>query len=365
MNIQLSGIDKEKVMKLLEILDVNISVSELYTYYLTSIPTSIDEKKMNKYLSSLSMENSFYHSFLDVTGLKENEVRNYCKYSKLDKMHLLDINKYLNNPYYRHISTNYKNKGKWSLEYLSYRPFQGFAYKDVTVDENNYFAEITSLGFFKEPFKYLAVIQNDEIWMSITPHEIETMQQSIDEANGNVVVYGLGLGYYPYMISLKDNVKHITIVELDPNVIELFKEYILPQFEHKEKIEIVQIDALKYIEKQNSFDYAFVDLWHNEIDGLPFYLQFKNKENLFPNTKFSYWIENSLLTMLKRCLIALIEESLKGSEESDYQKESNYFDHLINKLYFIYKNKEINSYEDICNLLCKENLLELARIIEK
>ena len=167
-------------------------------------------------------------------------------------------------------------------------------YKDIIIDPNN-FAEQSQLGFFEKPFKYLTIAQKNNIWMCITPHEIETMDQSIKEASGNVAVFGLGLGYYPYMISRKDDVKKITIIEKDINAINLFNQYILPQFEFKDKIEVVQADAFKYAKEMSSdkINYAFVDLWHNVDDGLPLYLQMNAIEHNIKNITFSYWIEDS------------------------------------------------------------------------
>ena len=60
--------------------------------------------------------------------------------------------------------------------------------------------------------------------MLITPNEIETMKKSISEATGNVLTYGLGLGYYAYMVSMKENVESVTIVEKDKEIIDLFKK---------------------------------------------------------------------------------------------------------------------------------------------
>ena len=40
--------------------------------------------------------------------------------------------------------------------------------------------------------------------MTITPDEIETMKEAVDQAFGNVLTFGLGLGYYAYMVSEKD-----------------------------------------------------------------------------------------------------------------------------------------------------------------
>ena len=46
-------------------------------------------------------------------------------------------------------------------------------------------------------------------------------------------------------------------------------------------------------------DHAFVDLWHDVSDGYPLYKQMKALEKNSPNTLFSYWIEDSLLSHLR------------------------------------------------------------------
>ena len=68
--------------------------------------------------------------------------------------------------------------------------------------------------------------------MTITPNEIETMKEAVDKASGNVLTFGLGLGYYAYMVSEKENVESVTIVDSNEDVIDLFKKYVLPQFKH-------------------------------------------------------------------------------------------------------------------------------------
>ena len=81
----------------------------------------------------------------------------------------------MNNPYYQNIKVPETKIGKWNFQYDSYLPYEGFMYKDITVDPNN-FAEQSQLGFFSTSFKYLTVAQNNNIWMCITPHEINTRQ---------------------------------------------------------------------------------------------------------------------------------------------------------------------------------------------
>ncbi|SFS94039.1 hypothetical protein [Paenibacillus sp. 453mf] len=60
--------------------------------------------------------------------------------------------------------------------------------------------------------------------------KIETMKEPVEAAFGNALTFGLGLGYYAYMVSEKDNVKSVTVVEANEHVIRLLKEHILPQY---------------------------------------------------------------------------------------------------------------------------------------
>jgi hypothetical protein len=362
MKFNLSKEDLTKLIDLLKINQTSMDISNMYLYYLLNEYCSINQRKIDKLVQkkNISVEKAFYYSFLDVLEIEEDEDYKFAnEVCKINNIKQLDPNKYLNNPYYKNIQVPETKIGKWNFQYDSYLPFEGFMYKDIDVDPNN-FAEQSNLGFFSKPFKYLTVAQNNNIWMCITPHEIETMEQSIAEANGNVAVFGLGLGYYPYMISRKENVKKIKIIERDINAINLFKQYILPQFENKDKIEIIHTDAFKYAKELNSTDinYAFVDLWHNVDDGLPLYIQMKSIEKNLSNIKFSYWIEDSLIAYLRRSLFTLIDEQADGSTDENYKMEDNFNDHLINKMYLVYKDRIINSIQDIKILLSKEDILK-------
>jgi hypothetical protein len=47
------------------------------------------------------------------------------------------------------------------------------------------------------------------------------------------------------------------------------------------------------------FDYVFCDLWHDASDGLDLYLRLKKYEKKAPDARFDYWIEPSLLSVLR------------------------------------------------------------------
>ena len=163
----------------------------------------------------------------------------------------------------------------------------------------NNFAEIPPIAFFEEGFSFPAVLEDGNEWMTLTPVDVDTCENEIKKAHGKVVTFGLGLGYFAYMVSEKSNVESITVVEKSENVIRLFEKHILPRFPHREKVRIVNADAFEYAEKimpSEHFDYAFVDTWRDASDGLPMYEKMKKLEHLSDGTEFDYWIENFIIS---------------------------------------------------------------------
>ena len=285
------------------------------------------------------------------------------------------------------------------------------------------------IGFFRERFAYPAVEQDGREWMAVKPSEIETMRAPIEEATGRVVTFGLGLGYFAYMVSEKPDVTSLDIVERSEEAIALFERHILPQFPNKEKIRIIRSDAFGFLnenmwqdarqeasgqgreettedqceigpeddqrwrnpnegqckrsteegqcgeettedqceigpeddqcwrysnegqckrsteegqclerqnragrstqrgtetanrkEKQERYDYAFIDLWHDTADGLEMYLKAKRIENELHTaglqTKFAYWVEKSLLSAYRWTVFEQTIDSCVSEEDA-------------------------------------------------
>ena len=152
-----------------------------------------------------------------------------------------------------------------------------------------------------------AVIEGDTnaVWMSVEPCEIESFKEFIEEAKGNVLLCGCGLGYVAYMLSLKSDVNHITILELNPDIIQMFQKHILPQFENKDKISIVETDAITYLKNQDlkKYQYVNVDIWKDTLDMLPIYLECLGIEFKNPSTHFSYWLEPTLKALIQKHIL--------------------------------------------------------------
>ena len=349
MKINLSKKDLDKVYQLFDIKEINISVAELLM--------SIYEEK--EYFRGTKNVDDYYYKMINYFGVPEEEIEDRRILEKWLKPAIfpLKVPSFLKNPYFGCVLPNSKKIGNYALEYLSYKEGQPLPLDDIQVDEKNGYIERTPIGFLDGNLQYLSLSYKGVTWMCITPNEINTMKPHIDQAKGKVLVFGLGLGYYPFMVSLKDEVKDIYIVELDQNIIDIFKENILPDFRNRDKIHIIQGDAKEYIKHiDNSYDTIFIDLWHNPEDGLSFYLYFKEYEKKHPHSKFQYWLENSLIALYRRYLLTLIEESLNGYNDNDYRNKK---DKLLNDLYFKTKNITLNSYDDVYKLLSNESILRL------
>ncbi|MBO4736939.1 MAG: hypothetical protein J5627_00660 [Bacilli bacterium] len=274
----------------------------------------------------------------------------------------LSPKEYKENPYFVNVRPKAKKDGSFRLDYLKKPSHISFVYDEMIV-KGRFYEETTPFGYFDKPFEFLALLEKERIWMSVTPHEINTMKEAIGKAKGKVITLGLGLGYFAYMVHLKDEVSKVTVIEKDPRVIKLFKENILPFFPHKEKIEIVEGDAIEYMEKASPFDYMFADLWHFAIDGLPLYLKLNKFEERYPSSTFDYWIEPSMLILIRKALIILAEEELHHTSDDDYKDAMTVSDEVVNALHFLLKEKEIKSIDDLLEILKEENLKSLAKTL--
>ena len=154
--------------------------------------------------------------------------------------------------------------------------------------------------------------------MTLTPVDLDTSDEAIDKAHGKVITFGLGLGYYAYMVSEKESVTSVTVIEKSERLISFFKRHILPQFPHAEKIRIINADAFEYAEREmprEKFDVAFVDTWRDASDGAPMYKKMKPHEALSPNTEFLYWIEGFLKSRIRALNFETLWEKLEARAE--------------------------------------------------
>lgn len=285
---------------------------------ITAGDRSLDSHAFSAFLSSAFIEN------------QELEAEMHREYF-VPSIKKLNPDEYRNNPYFKNIKIFDTKIGSWTLSYQKYAPYEGFVRDDFALFDN--FKEVCKIGFFDEEFSFPTVFENGVEWMAIKPNEIETMKEPIEKASGRVIAFGLGLGYFAYMASIKNEVSSVTVIEKSKDVIDLFNLHILPHFSHPEKITVIQSDAFDYAREQmpkEKYDYAFVDLWHDTSDGVELYIKMKKLEVLSKHTHFQYWIEKSILvTVRKRIFGAIMQSIEKGKNNLSY-------DEIINRISFDY-----------------------------
>ncbi len=316
---------KEKLEALTRVFDNNYKITNLYATYLERFPEAINAEMVTALTedSDISEKEAIVAILSELFALdfSRREDRELIKDYISRSVRVLDKERYTENPYAKNLKIPPIKDGSWELRYERYPAYRAVICDDMIADDD--FVEVPPLGFFKEDFEFLAVLEEGNEWMTLTPVDLDTCTEAIDRAKGRVITFGLGLGYYAYMVSEKECVQKITVVEKSKEVIELFKKHILPRFPHKEKVEIICADAFEFAEREmpkRKFDLAFVDTWRDASDGAPMYRRMKALEELNKGTSFMYWIEGFLVSRLRaerfEELLSAVENQKDGAPQS-------------------------------------------------
>lgn len=148
----------------------------------------------------------------------------------------------------------------WKVEKFSVTPEQADWY-NLRQQINH----VGSLGLKSSrdilPGEYTRLKFHDIVVMSDTPAEQKEHDDAVNKAEGNVLVFGLGLGMYVDNILYKDDVKKVRVVELSRNVITL----VAPTLEKRwgtERLSIVPGDAFEYkLGPGEFYDFIWCDIW--------------------------------------------------------------------------------------------------------
>ncbi len=371
MKLNLTPSDWSLADHLFEILASNIDASNLLNDFLSTslaIPSDLEIKSISKRRQLNEPQAMLYYLTKELSGGRVSKpIDRLVQAHVRPAFRALSPTPFIENPFYQLVPSLQAQVGEWVLHTTSYQRYEFFIYNDVIVSPTDY-QETLQLGYFSEPFSYLSVEEQSVNWMSITPNEIATMEPSLTHMRGRVLVLGLGLGYFAARCALKDEISSITVIERDARVIQLFKTHILPHLPHAEKIVVIQEDAMTFLKHNAStyaFDSTFIDLWHTADDGLPLYLQLKASEYaISPTQPFHYWIETSLLAMLRRVVLTVISELRDGATDRDFQRRETILDDIINAVYFHFKDVSLDSYQLLHDLLSEVSLQRLASLLD-
>ncbi|MDE5763407.1 MAG: class I SAM-dependent methyltransferase [Ruminococcus sp.] len=326
----------EKIMQLLDIKPFSSMVNSVITHSIKEnsvIPGDVEAlrteaARMNRDMQAqgslgysddemmlLLMVESMIAPYLsdrpDVLNFYMNAISEECR--------IFDVEEFMTNPYIKNIDFHEKHQGDYELLYHEFMPYEVDLYSPPK-RLGKIHIDIPRVSCFTHTLKYPAIGQTSikSTWMSVTPNEVYTMADAISNAKGKVLTLGCGMGYFAYMASLKDEVDSITIVEIEQDIIDLFETHILPQFQHKEKINIVKADAIEYMQNldDGEFDYCFADIWIGIEDIAP-YFSVKEIGRKLRKTKVNYWIEESFAIYLSQFIWTEILESFSKAVHAD------------------------------------------------
>jgi hypothetical protein len=106
------------------------------------------------------------------------------------------------------------------------------------------------------PLSDIPVLRLDgQVWMSLTPLEVQSAYMPIRLAHGRVGTAGLGLGYFVQRVLDKPDVERVTVFELRREVIDLYAR----TFGSHPKLEIRHANA-RLLEGER-FDFFYADVY--------------------------------------------------------------------------------------------------------
>lgn len=106
------------------------------------------------------------------------------------------------------------------------------------------------------PGKYTKLISRGQLQMSDVPAEKSDHWQAVRQARGDCLVTGLGIGMVASAMALKPEVRSVTVIEIDQDVVDLVAPYLDP------KITVICADALTWpLPKGVKWDVIWHDIW--------------------------------------------------------------------------------------------------------
>lgn len=145
--------------------------------------------------------------------------------------------------------------GNWKVEYFSVSEQDAKMFNLRLLINRQSYREI-------KPGNYTKLTCNGEIIMSDTPAEVKDHSEIIQKAKGEVLINGLGLGVVVQACLNKNEVEHLTVIEISKDVIDLVGLYYLNKY--NERLTIIQTNALTYIPpKGERYNAVWHDIWNN------------------------------------------------------------------------------------------------------
>ncbi|NNH78919.1 hypothetical protein HLH17_14950 [Acinetobacter sp. ANC 5380] len=109
-----------------------------------------------------------------------------------------------------------------------------------------------------EAGSYTRLMKANEVVMSNTQMELQSNSVAYENATGNVLIAGLGMGMILDAILSKPDVKSVLVVEFDQHIVDHIGAY----YKDDSRVEIIQGSIFDYQLTDNEhYDYIWFDIW--------------------------------------------------------------------------------------------------------
>lgn len=250
----------------------------------------------------------------------------------------LSTEDWLNSPYHSHVSLDLVKSEHFSYQTQKIAGHELFNTDCIQKDPNHELNDWMKLRAMDQNFDAIYLYQDDLDWMLDAPSEAATNDIPASHAHGNVLTFGLGIGYFIYMALLNPDVTSITCVENSAQVVELFRRFLYPQFPQDKTVTIIQGDAFDYFSEEtiSQYDYVYTDIWQSNQDGLQCIEKLLMQYNP-PFEKASFWIEDSCEEIMWT-LIFLYFDSLVHHRKCNVNPA---YQHLMHKVQQFFRKETI------------------------
>lgn len=183
----------------------------------------------------------------------------------------------------------YKNMS----ELLEERENNGWKLEKFEIEQGNFRAMLDGIM----PGTYIRLTHNGECVMSDTNMEKKTNEEFCIKAYGDIIIGGLGIGMIIMAIQDKPEVKSITVIEKNQEVIDM----VASQLDFNEKVNIICADVFEWKPEHGvKYDMAYMDIWNwvnqdvykKEMQPLKRkYARFLRSKEINPNRFNKCWAE--------------------------------------------------------------------------
>lgn len=298
--------------------------------YLNRIKINLDANYQNDYLDGYVdiKDELAAKKELMKAGQQEYEI-------DIDNPLFIESSEYYDNPYVKNIKLDVVSDKHFSYKLVTIDKGYLFNSDAIINDKDRELKDYMKLRALKEDIKAIFLYQDEKEWMMSVPSEFITNDPYAKKANGKVITFGLGIGYFVYMCLLNKEVESITVIEKEAEVINIFNK-IKDQFPNIAKIRIIHGDAFDYFKEDylKDFDYIYVDIYKSSDDGR-YLIEKLLEQYLPPLDKCDFWIENSCLSIIKTLIYLYYDENVYHRHNKVYKeylplfnKVRNYFNKL-------------------------------------